>query len=138
MARLKDGLKDMLQTVDTNTKSMLDILNDTQKYINSDGNYIDYVQKGSVDSMSGGQSKSKQLPSWLLDSIPSSVVKDFMPGTEGVNTTKKSSSRSTFAVPSSMIPTATADNDSVLSHAMTEIESDLNKLDMILGGLKGF
>lgn len=154
----KDGLRDMLNTVDQNTKSMLDILNDTQKYINSDGNYVDYVQRGSVDSMSGGRqfknnssriqqstNNNSKLPSWLLDSIPSNVVNEVMPSIEEGNRSSigKNIRKSTFSVPTNMknmniLTNITTADDSVLTHAMSEINSDLNKLDIILGGLRGF
>jgi hypothetical protein len=133
----KDGLRDMLNTVDQNTKSMVDILNDTQKYINSDGNYMDSVYQGSVSSMAGGKymNGGAQLPSWLLDAAPPDVVQGMMPGTENDQNT---GSRSMFAPQtnaSSYGAMTDTDNDTVLTHALSELESDLNKFDVILGGL---
>jgi hypothetical protein len=128
----RDGLRDMLNTVDQNTKSMLDILNDTQKYINSDGNYMDSVYQGSVSSMAGGA----QLPQYLLDAIPAGVVAAVMPGLENSKNVARNSAQSTFAPQSadmnSMVDT---DNNLAMSHALSELESDLNKFDAIFNGL---
>ena len=139
----KEGLRGMLDTVDQNTKSMVDILNDTQKYINSDGNYADSVYKGSVASMAGGAS----IPSWLLESIDPKVVEAVMPGLEEERANKSvfapqgSAPRANVAQQNvrysanNAMPMADTNNDSLLSHALSEIESDLNKFDAILGNL---
>jgi hypothetical protein len=151
----KDGLRGMLDTVDQNTKSMVDILNDTQKYINSDGNYLDSVYQGSVSSMAGGMAGGANLPDYLAHAAPPGVVMAEMPGTSGLSGSSGLSGLGRSAPQASMAPAranntfapqtnigmntnnsmTSAMDGSVLSHALSDLEADLANLDNMFKGL---
>jgi hypothetical protein len=64
----KKELQNMINIIDENTKHMLDVLGETQKYINSDGTYNKQLYEGSVSSMAGGFSLSS-FPEYIKNVI---------------------------------------------------------------------
>lgn len=126
---MRDELSIMVKSVDENTEIMLDILKETRKYLSNEATYNMEVYHGAVSSMAGGT----QTPHNILTSPPRKVVEAIMPGFES----ESNRSRSIFFSHSgrqnmNSNRAISTNDDSVLSFAITDIDSDFNNLETIL------
>lgn len=127
----KKELQNMIKIIDENTKHMLDVLGETQKYINSDGTYNKQLYQGSVSSMAGGFSLSsfpEYIKNLMFGSNPKINLSDNLNPSDNMNISDNNKQTHIISHNNSDNSTNINIDSFDLSHVTTDADKELSNL----------